>query len=213
MYVTRLSRVHELQRSVSIIPTSNLNAYHPKFSRKFSQNFVLFHRRYMHFMAGVDHQSGYPLLIHKICEAFRLCIPQENSYIILHSGKSIIEKRRENNVNKEQRKKNRNRNKFEIIGEDFDEAKRQFNHQPNVAISPAFKRSFSFLQAIGVTHVTQWEGEFSSERKMLQYLRQMKYIRMRGGFIYHSDVDEFPDRGMFLQAMAELRSGVCNSIV
>ena len=37
----------------------------------------------MYFAAGMDHQSGYDMLIYKICEAFQPCIPKENFFLIL----------------------------------------------------------------------------------------------------------------------------------
>lgn len=147
-------------------------------------------RRYVHFVAGVDHQSAYPMLIHKACESFQLCIPRENFFLILHSDRKETRSRAEEILREENIS----------IG------------QKLAPISPAFEPSLNFLYAIGVHQVNQWEGEFSSEKKMMQYMQQMKHVNRSTSFIYHSDVDEFPDRGLLLGALEEVRNGSCDTI-
>ena len=175
-------------------------------------SFFFVNASYVHFVAGLDHKSGYPLLVQKACEAFMLCIPQDNFYVILHSD--------QNKVPGEQSRAAPPVRVDMGVGHLDGSSAYESLPQPlpqleesRLPLSPVFERSLTFLKSIGVYHISQWEGEFSSERKMMRYLRQMQHVNESESFIYHTDLDEMPDRTMLAQALNEIRNGSCNSIM
>jgi hypothetical protein len=107
----------------------------------------------MHFVAGVDHKSGFALLVHKTCESLKLCISREKFYIILHS---------ENLASTSSSPlpfAAKTTNGTVLDGENI--------HHLNDSI---FQTSSFFLKALGINHVSLWEGEFSSEKKMMRLI-------------------------------------------
>lgn len=59
-----------------------------------------------------------------------------------------------------------------------------------------------------------WNGTFSSNFKMVHYLKLLKQkeIQDTNKYIFHTDVDEFADRKELVEALKELDSGTCDAI-
>lgn len=111
----------------------------------------------MHFVAGVDHKSGFALLVHKTCESFKLCISRDNFYIILHS-ESLASTSTSSSATlpfTTTTTTTTNQTILNLVNAE----------QGNDSI---FQASFLFLKALGINHVSLWEGEFSSEKKMMR---------------------------------------------
>ena len=53
--------------------------------------------------------------------------------------------------------------------------------------------------SIGIRDVVKWTGLFTSNNKMMQSLRSLKKYDDSSVFIYHTDLDEFPDQKMFVK--------------
>mmetsp|Transcript_17800 Transcript_17800/g.17135 ORF Transcript_17800/g.17135 Transcript_17800/m.17135 type:complete len:445 (-) Transcript_17800:46-1380(-) len=151
---------------------------------------------YMHFVAGVDHKSGFALLVHKTCESLKLCISREKFYIILHSENlaSTLSSPLP----------------FAVTTTNRTVYDRENVDHGNKSI---FQISTFFLEALGINHVSLWEGEFSSEKKMMRYLNLVKHLNSSRSIIYHSDVDEFPDSNLLTKALLELKNGSCDAII
>lgn len=109
----------------------------------------------MHFVAGVDHKSGFALLVHKTCETFKLCVSRDHFYIILHS-ESL----------------NAISSSSAAILISAKSTKRSLLNVSKVhnveKSSSIFQTSSDFLKALGIKNVSLWEGEFSSEKKMMR---------------------------------------------
>ena len=159
----------------------------------------------MHFVAGMDHPSSYALLVERACEAFMMCIPAENLYLILHSDKAKDNEKATEDTVSSFMKSNRTLDAGSLGGSIGSLTEPSYINTP-------FERSLNFLHALGIYHTSQWEGKFSSENKMIKYLKMMAHINMSDSYIYHSDLDEIPDRELLAQAFQEIRNGSCNII-
>jgi hypothetical protein len=108
----------------------------------------------MHFVAGVDHKSGFALLVHKTCESLKLCISRDNFYIILHS-ESLASTSTSSSSTLPFTTTTTNKKVLDLVNAE----------RGNDSI---FQASSLFLKALGINHVSLWEGEFSSEKKMIR---------------------------------------------
>ena len=151
---------------------------------------------YMHAIAGVEHRSSFQLLVHRVCEALMWCIPPTRFYIVLQSATEQ--------------------------GHAATDAHALYRPQPRLpaAATPAaadegtaaVDRGVRFLTSLGVVPAL-WEGTFTSDNKMMRTLTALRHLNSTDSVVYHSDLDEFPDRRRLAVALKELRAGTCDFIV
>lgn len=152
--------------------------------------------RFMHTITGVDHKSSFPLLVYRICEALMWCIKPERFYVVLH-------KNSETQTSKDMKDRFRPRPRVE-------------GHPVDQTVS-TFEESIQFLASLSIMkerrNLFVWDGDFTSDKKMMRTLMLLRHLNDSQQFVYHSDLDEFPDRQRLSYALTELRSGSCDVII
>lgn len=73
------------------------------------------------------------------------------------------------------------------------------------------KHFSSFLSALGV-QAPVWKGNFTANFKMVHYLERFKAITDPNKYIFHIDLDEFPDLDEMRMAVKELYNGSCDAV-
>ena len=133
---------------------------------------------FMHTIAGMDHTSNFPLLVNRVCEALMWCIHPNNFYVILHS----VDETKQVNMNARFQPRPRVISSSTVAIPEHDET------------TYVFDDSKVFLAALSITtrdnHLTQWKGDFTSDKKMMQSLKLLHRIHLNdsSSFIYHSDL-------------------------
>ena len=133
---------------------------------------------YMHTIAGMDHASNFPLLVNRVCEALMWCIHPNNFYVILHSA----DETKQLNTNARFQPRPRVVSSSTVMTPDHEDK------------THVFDDSKAFLTALSITtrdnHLTQWKGDFTSDKKMMQSLKLLHRIPLNdsSSYIYHSDL-------------------------
>ena len=159
---------------------------------------------YMHAIAGVEHRSSFPLLVHRVCEALMWCIPPARFYIVLQTPVEPAQAAVDARVLYRPRPRHPPAAVAAAAADDTTTSQQQQR--------AVVDRGVRFLTAVGVVP-TLWEGAFTSDNKMMRTLTTLRHLNDSDSFIYHADLDEFPDRRRLAHALTELRAGTCDVIV
>ena len=133
---------------------------------------------YMHTIAGMDHTSNFPLLVNRVCEALMWCIHPDNFYVILHSA----DETKQVNMNARFQPRPRIISSSTATDPEQEDTTRVVDDIND------------FLTGLSITtkdhHLTQWKGDFTSDKKMMQSLKLLHRIHLNdsSSFIYHSDL-------------------------
>lgn len=150
---------------------------------------------YTYFIAGMDQANSYALLVHKLCEAFQRCIHPHRIFITLHANSSSLSSSFKSSSRPTVNYTNHNTNNNNAI---------QSNEN--------LQLSTHLLQQLDIPNIDYWYGNFTSNYKMVRYLQIMHSFHDPNTFLYHSDLDEFPDPDEFQLALKEIESGQCDAI-
>jgi hypothetical protein len=74
-----------------------------------------------------------------------------------------------------------------------------------------YKNTLGLLRALDVP-VDTWTGNFTSNMKMMRYLERVQPLNDPNRVIYHTDLDEFVDKGQMKLALKELEMGHCDAV-
>ena len=147
---------------------------------------------YFHMTVAGTHIEAPILLSQKLCSIIQLCIPEDHIYLIVHQPGNVESKTETDNKYNKNDKKDKFKKRNTVIMNQIIEIIRE--------------------SGISDDHVIIWTGIFDANEKMKHSYNQLTKFKSQNKFIYHTDLDEFPENTTFLQALEEMFTTGCDAI-
>jgi len=75
-----------------------------------------------------------------------------------------------------------------------------------------YKQCKKVMKDAGVNHFDDWIGDFDPNQKMAKTYSILQNLTSSNDLIFHTDLDEFPDRDTLAQAIQEIDANACDAI-